>query len=113
MKLLFDQNLSPSLVKRLTDLFPESSHTELAGLAQNNDRSTWQFCLKEGFVLVSKDSDFGFLAAERGAPPKAIWIRLGNCTTDEVEMAIRRDMDVIGAFEEDSEIALLIVLPSR
>ena len=49
MKLLFDQNLSPSLVKRLTDSFPDSSHTELAGLAQNDDRSIWQFCLKEGF----------------------------------------------------------------
>ncbi len=63
MKLLFDQNLSPSLVKQLADLFPESSHTELVGLAKNGDRSIWQFCLKEGFVLVSKDNDFGFLAA--------------------------------------------------
>jgi predicted nuclease of predicted toxin-antitoxin system len=75
MKLLFDQNLSPSLVKRLADLFPESSHTELAGLAGNDDRSIWQYCLLEGYVVVSKDNDFGFLAIERGAPPKAIWIR--------------------------------------
>ena len=71
MKLLFDQNLSPSLVKRLADLFPESSHTEFAGLAQNDDRSIWQYCLQEGFVVVSKDNDFSFLATERGAPPKA------------------------------------------
>ena len=112
MKLLFDQNLSPSLVKRLADLFPESSHTELAGLARNDDRSIWQYCLQAGFVVVSKDNDFGFLATERGAPPKAIWIRLGNCTTDEVETAIRRDIDVISAFGEDAEAALLIVLPS-
>jgi uncharacterized protein (DUF433 family) len=57
-------------------------------LARNDDRSIWQYCLQEGFVVVSKDNDFGFLASERGAPPKAIWIRLGNCTTDEVETAI-------------------------
>jgi predicted nuclease of predicted toxin-antitoxin system len=80
MKLLFDQNLSPSLVKRLADLFPESSHTDLVGLARNDDRSIWQYCLQEGFVVVSKDNDFVFLASERGAPPKAICIRLGNCT---------------------------------
>ena len=58
MKLLFDQNLSPSLVKRLADLFPESSHTEFAGLAQKDDRSIWQYCLQERFVVVSKDNDF-------------------------------------------------------
>jgi predicted nuclease of predicted toxin-antitoxin system len=113
MKLLFDQNLSPALVKRLADLFPESSHTEIAGLAKTGDHSIWQFCLEGGFVLVSKDNDFSFLAAERGAPPKVIWIRLGNCTTDEVEISFRRDIDVIRAFGEDPEVALLIVLPRQ
>jgi predicted nuclease of predicted toxin-antitoxin system len=103
---------SPSLVKRLADLFPESSHTEIAGLARNDDRSIWQYCLQEGFVVVSKDNDFGSLATESGAPPKAIWIRLGNCTTNEVETAIRRDIDAIRTFGEDPEAALLIVLPA-
>ena len=50
---------------------------------------------------------------QRGAPPKAIWIRLGNCTTDDVENAIRRDVDAIRALEEDAEAALLIVLPPQ
>jgi predicted nuclease of predicted toxin-antitoxin system len=56
MKLLFDQNLAPSLANRLSDLFPESSHTELAGLGRANDISIWQYCLQEGFVIVSKDN---------------------------------------------------------
>src|ERR1043165_9792903 len=103
MRLLFDQNLSPSLVNRLIDLFPDSSHTELVGLAQKDDRRIWQYCLQEGFIVVSKDNDFGALANERGAPPKAIWIRLGNCTTAEVETAIRRDVDEIRAFGEAPE----------
>jgi predicted nuclease of predicted toxin-antitoxin system len=88
MKLLFDQNLAPSLANRLSDLFPESIHTELAGLGRANDISIWQYCLQEGFVIVSKDNDFGFLVMQRGAPPKAICIRLGNCSTDDVENAI-------------------------
>ena|SRR5207253_8108920 len=111
MKLLFDQNLSPSLVKKLADLFPESSHTEFAGLGRADDRSIWQYCLQEGFVVVSKDNDFGFLAMQRGAPPKAIWIQLGNCSTRDVEDAIRRDIDAIRAFGENPEASLLIVLP--
>jgi len=113
MKLLFDQNLSPSLATRLSDLFPESSHTELAGLARTDDILIWQHCLQEGFAIVSKDNDFGFLAMQRGAPPKAIWIRLGNCTTDDVENAIRRDIDAIRALEEDAEAALLTILPPQ
>ena len=113
MKLLFDQNLSPSLVKKLVDLFPGSTHTELAGLARTDDRSIWQYCLQEEFVVVSKDNDFSFLAMQKGAPPKAIWIRLGNCTTDDVENVIRRDIDAIFAFGENAEAALLIVLPQQ
>ena len=31
MKLLFDQNLSPKLVNRLADLFPDSSHVQSVG----------------------------------------------------------------------------------
>jgi hypothetical protein len=43
-----------------------------------------------------------------GTPlPVAMWRR-----TDEVETAIRRDIDVIRTFWEDAEAVLLIVLPS-
>jgi predicted nuclease of predicted toxin-antitoxin system len=62
MKLLFDQNLSPTLVQRLADLFPGSTHTERAGLARSDDVAIWEFCLREGFAVVSKDNDFGYLA---------------------------------------------------
>ena len=112
MKLLFDQNLSPSLVKRLADLFPKAATLNSPDSPETTIVSIWEYCLQNVFVVVSKDNDFGFLATERGAPPKAIWIRLGNCTTDEVETAIRRDIDVIRTFGEDAEAALLIVLPS-
>jgi predicted nuclease of predicted toxin-antitoxin system len=110
MKLLFDQNLSPALVQRLADLFPGSTHTEDAGLARSDDVSIWEFCRREGFVVVSKDNDFSFLAMQRGTPPKAICIRLGNCTTQDVEIAIRRDTDEIRSFGKNPEAALLILL---
>jgi predicted nuclease of predicted toxin-antitoxin system len=35
-------------------------------------------------LVVSKDEDFHRLALLRGAPPKFVWIRLGNCTTDDI-----------------------------
>ena len=111
MKLLLDQNLSPALVQKLSDLFPGSTHTELAGLGQNDDVSIWEFCRREGFVIVSKDNDFRFLAIQRGTPPKVICVRLGNCTTNDVENAIRRDIEEIRSFERDPVAALLVILP--
>jgi predicted nuclease of predicted toxin-antitoxin system len=51
-----------------------------------------------------------FLAMQRGTPPKTIFVRLGNCTTQDVEDAIRRDIDEIRSFEKNLEAALLILL---
>jgi predicted nuclease of predicted toxin-antitoxin system len=41
MKLLFDQNLSFKLCGQLTDLFPNSGHARLLGLAEADDRTLW------------------------------------------------------------------------
>ena len=43
MKLLFDHNLSPRLVNRLADLFPESAHIYMLGLEQSDDREVWLY----------------------------------------------------------------------
>ena len=40
MKLLFDHNLPPSLIKRLADLFPHSEHVYLLGLDRASDLET-------------------------------------------------------------------------
>jgi predicted nuclease of predicted toxin-antitoxin system len=38
MKLLFDENLSPKLPNRLSDLFPESLHVRYVGMNAMVDR---------------------------------------------------------------------------
>jgi predicted nuclease of predicted toxin-antitoxin system len=47
MKLLFDQNLSPNLVKRLADLVPDFSHVQYVGLDCAHDDQVWEHVLKE------------------------------------------------------------------
>jgi predicted nuclease of predicted toxin-antitoxin system len=42
MKLLFDHNLSPKLVYRLSELFPNSNHVYHLGLDRVEDRQVWQ-----------------------------------------------------------------------
>jgi predicted nuclease of predicted toxin-antitoxin system len=45
----------------------------------------------------------------RGAPPKVIWIRLGNCTTDALEQVLRDGLTIIAEFERDQAAAFLLL----
>jgi predicted nuclease of predicted toxin-antitoxin system len=107
MKLLFDQNLSFKLVRQLADLFPGSSQVRLVGLAEASDRAVWDYARANGFVLVSRDSDFAEMAALHGPPPKVVWVRSGNRPTNAVELMFRRQADAIAALEEDGNAACL------
>jgi predicted nuclease of predicted toxin-antitoxin system len=66
MKLLFDENLSFKLCGQLSDLFPNSGHARLLGMAEADDRALWQFAGANGYTLVTLDADFAELAALRG-----------------------------------------------
>lgn len=102
MKLLFDHNLPPSLVKRMSDLFPLSEHVFALGLDRATDSEIRQYAQREAFVIVTKDADFSDLCVLRGFPPKIIWIRRGNCSVDNLEVLLREHHEQIEALEEDT-----------
>lgn len=79
----------------------------LLGLGKATDEEIWSYALDQGFVIVSKDEDFHQRALVSGPPPKVIWVRLGNCTTSDIEQAIHRGHDVIMAFLEDETASFL------
>jgi len=108
LKLLFDQNLAPSLVRRLAAQFPGSAHVFDIGLGTARDRDVWDFARENGFAIVSKDSDFHQLSVWRGPPPKVIWVRLGNCSVDEVDEALRSRVRAIEQFDASAEAFLAI-----
>ena len=105
MKLLFDANLAPKLAQ-LENMFPGSVHVEMIGLGAT-DTEIWSYAKAHGFAIVSKDSDFEQRALVFGAPPKVIWIRLGNCRTGVVESLLRQRFDDIIGFEADSHESIL------
>lgn len=107
MKLLFDQNLSPRLVNRLADLYPDSQHVSLIGLDQADDRALWEYAHQNDFTVVTRDSDFSELSLLRGFPPKVIWIRRGNCSTSQIEEILRSHHQDIVQFNEDSSLGVL------
>lgn len=109
MKLLFDENLSFRLVAMLADIFPESTHVRDAGLLGSEDRMIWEFAAQQGFILVSKDTDFYDRSVLYGAPPKVIWLRIGNSTVAETANVLLHQYIVIRHFIEDAEATFLPV----
>ena len=107
MKLLFDENLSPRLVASLSTEFPGSAHVRDVGLESAMDSEVLGYAKAQGFVIVSKDSDFRQMSFLLGAPPKVVWIRRGNCPTALVEAILREKRGDIAAFEKDPEGAFL------
>ena len=109
MKLLFDQNLSPRLLAILADVFPGSRHVRDLGLADRSDEDVWRAAIRDGFHIVSKDSDFHQMSFVRGFPPKVIWIRTGNCSTSMVEEILRSHVGDIRRFADDATAAFLCI----
>ena len=60
MKLLFDQNLSPKLVERLADLYPNSNHVYHLGIDQVPDGEMREYARRQDFVL-GRDDVMGIL----------------------------------------------------
>jgi predicted nuclease of predicted toxin-antitoxin system len=102
MKLLFDENLSHKLARLLEDLFPNSIHVRDVGLKASGDPLVWEYAKDNGFTLVSKDADM-----HQRPPPKVVWIRLGNCSTSDVEELIRNNIDAIKAFYDHDYASFL------
>ncbi len=107
MRLLFDQNLSRTLVQQLADVFPEAMHVQTAGLEASPDLSVWEFARQHAMAIVSKDSDFRFLASRPDAP-KVILLELGNTTTREIADTLRASLAVISRFAESDQTLLVL-----
>lgn len=107
MKLLFDENLSPKLPNRLNDLFPDSLHVRDVGMKATIDPIVWDYAKDNNLIIVSKDADMHDLSLVLGNPPKVIWLRLGNCSTSQIESLLRQNINAIALFYEDDNLSLL------
>lgn len=107
MRLLFDHNLSPRLVDRLANVYPEAQHIFLLDMAEADDRQIWDYATQANWIIVTRDSGYNDLSLIRGFPPKVIRIRRGNCSTQEIEQILRAATSVIQAFGQDQLSGIL------
>ena len=107
MRLLFDENLSEALLPLLSDLYPGSLHVRSIGRGGASDTDVWAIAAREGCILVTRDADFVHLSVARGAPPKVVWIGLGNCPNADIVTLLRRRHADIAGFAECDEPTFL------
>jgi predicted nuclease of predicted toxin-antitoxin system len=105
--LLFDEPLSEELIGLVGDLFPGSLHVRLLGAGGAVDSVVWELARERDCLLVTKDEDFHRLSVLRGAPPKVVWVRLGNCTTQAVADLLRQHHEALRRFAEQDEARFL------
>ncbi|RMH66190.1 MAG: hypothetical protein D6685_05130 [Bacteroidetes bacterium] len=109
MKLLFDQNLSPRLVQRLADVYADAAHVSARGLERATDREVWEYARANGFIIVSKDTDFSEMSVVHGHPPKVVCVRRGNGSTREIEALLRRNVALVAELERNQELGVLLL----
>jgi len=109
VKLLLDQNLAPSLKRRLADLCPDISHVEQLNLAASSDETIWAMALQESSTIVTKDDDFRIKSILLGHPPKVIYLKIGNCPLSQVEHLLRHAWRLIEQLHNDPSASLLLI----
>jgi predicted nuclease of predicted toxin-antitoxin system len=70
----------------------------------------WEYAKRNSFTIVTFDTDFYDFANLYGHPPKIIWLRIGNTSTDHLVDFLKLKSEVIQSFvknDEYSEIACL------
>ena len=110
MKLLLDQNISFRVVKKITDRFPDASQVRLLGLEDYPDRKIWEYAKLYGYTVVTFDADFYDLAKLYGPPPKIIWLRTGNTTSNYIAQLLTIRAEVIHEFIENPKYAQISCL---
>lgn len=103
MKLLFDQNISYRIAKKIANVYPESNQVRQLGLENCSDIEIWNFARKNDFSIVTFDADFYDLANLNGHPPKIIWLRFGNTSTNRIAQILIDKFVLIKYFIEDKE----------
>ena len=107
MKLLFDHNLSPRLVRLLEDVYPGCVHVLTLEMDKASDSEIWEYAKSEGFTIVTKDTDFQQRSFMLGHPPKVVWVRLGNCSVEDAANLLRERYIKIQYFHENPDLSFL------
>lgn len=108
MRILVDANISYRIKRKLRGAFPNIEHVDNAGLAvPPSDIEIWKFALENDYAILTFDEDFYNLSIINGSPPKVIWLRFGNVSSNTLATILLRHKKAIQLFLSDTELGLL------
>ncbi len=98
MKLLFDENISYRILKKL-----DSGYNGSESIRGIDDLRIWEFAKTNEFTIVTFDEDFYDIQLLRKFPPKVIWLRCGNTSTNHIAFILNDKKEELKKFMQDSE----------
>ena len=107
MKLLFDQNISFRIVNQTKHIFADCKQVRELKLENSTDIDIWEYAKRNDYCIVTFDSDFIDIATLHGAPPKVIWLRLGNTSTQSIARVLIAERPSIIEFLSSPDVTFL------
>jgi predicted nuclease of predicted toxin-antitoxin system len=109
VRFLIDQNLSPEVAELLRPAGHDAVHTSQVGMKRSDDAEVLDWAATEERILVSADTDFGTLLAERATDkPSLILFRRsqGRRATAVADLILAN----LGMIEEPLADGAIVVL---
>ena len=105
IRLIVDENISWRLKKLLPnwELLPSN---EIQKNQRLTDSRIWKFAQSNFYHILTFDEDFTELQNLLGFPPKIIWMRTGNLTTNEIAAKLLSFENSIIDFLSDNELGV-------
>ena len=83
----------------------DAVHVIERGQAQTSDREIWAEAISESRIVVSKDEDFLILASRIGDEGRLMWLRIGNCRTEDLIHRLELGWDqIVDAFQSGQRV---------
>ncbi|MEX0966267.1 MAG: DUF5615 family PIN-like protein [Bacteroidia bacterium] len=108
MRFIVDAQLPPSWANILKEAGHEAMHTrELPDGNDTSDSFIIEMATTQGWVVITKDTDFLYSFLTTGRPPRLVLVRLGNMRLRNINMALSNNVNLlIDCLNEGSLIEL-------
>jgi predicted nuclease of predicted toxin-antitoxin system len=105
--LLLDENISHKLIKPLNSNFEGIKHIKEFAATGTDDNTIWEIARKNNLTIVTFDSDYEDILSINGFPPKIIWFRFGNTSTNIIANTLLHHSATIFSFIQNNDLGIL------
>jgi predicted nuclease of predicted toxin-antitoxin system len=105
--LLLDENISHKLISKLSSNFNGIKHIKDFVAIGTDDNTIWEIAKKNSLTIVTFDSDYEDILSINGFPPKIIWLRFGNTSSNTIVTTLLHHSTTIISFLHNNNLGIL------